>query len=174
MADAIPGRKPGKAGKRVQRLKRESEVSLARWIKKGNAPTLHEYTPTVRPWQFLFTRLLDQDRWWEMEFEKPADMMLSRASEAGQFVQYDAPVNYDSTHCVTFPANVPFSRTAQLGLDHHGEPIPKRPRQQLAIGNGGKGGQGGGEQWVAKERKDKNQHHVIDGAYVKNRSGTRI
>ena len=129
---------------------------------QGQIPAGWPFDPK-RPWNYVWSKILTDDKWWEKEFEKPALVILTTKAHVGDALGSEAPIGRQ------VPPGTP------LGLDH-----THQGHFETATGDppGHRGGhrQTEGPPSPHKEpRQTRARHHnVTNGVHTTSCSGVRL
>ncbi|CAK0821560.1 unnamed protein product, partial [Prorocentrum cordatum] len=133
----------------MERLRRTQEEKYARVTARGE-PNTTKYDPD-RPWNSVWAAMVDHDKFWSKEIERPCQLYLSRISPMHSFVDGDAPVG-----------GTPGASVAPRGGGGEARQA-KRPAGQARGSEGRK----------VKPRFDKS-HRVVEGCFTHNRRDIRL
>jgi hypothetical protein len=145
----------------MERVRRKASFDLDDAIIKGHS---HDFNPAM-PWDYVFSKATEDSKYWHLNVEEPALLIVTGSRGTDNFLDGDAPVCMSSSLHLATHGTPGFAFAADAGNRHSKHAVADRrppasapPTKRRAI----------------EDKPDAKQHNMTDGKYTTNRSGNAL
>ena len=136
---------------RLEHMERVRRIAIDEHAKAVAAGFSHSFEPD-RPWDYVWTKMVDDANFWRKELEEPCVLVLAKTTSMSSMIGGDAPAATHNTNRPQSQGSVNYA-------------VPQR--------TGGTGDYGGGASPL-KKRKEHQHNTGSNGGMATNRSGTAL
>jgi hypothetical protein len=148
----------------MERARRRASSELDKAIAAGHRT---DFDP-ARPWDFVFMKAAEEVKYWHVNIEEPAMLIITGSRATSGFLDGDAVVCDNSLAHLATHGTPGFAFVADSGSRGSGRSAPAQDRRPPANHPPPK------RQAILDIPGGKRQHNVVDGKYTTNRAGVEL